>query len=706
MNSCCECGSELLTAGANRFCGACLLSSALAHSRAAPEPALQQHLTALLSKSASPLGVKFHYVGDYELLEEIGRGGMGVVFRARQTSLNRTVALKMISAGHLASSDAVKRFRTEAVAAARLDHPNIVPVFEVGEHDGLHYFSMKLIRGRRLADRIGAAMAPTDAAMMMMKIARAITHAHSQHVLHRDLKPGNILVDENDEPHVADFGLAKVLGSSESDANTRFGGTPPYLAPEQIYGEAGFTSAADIYSLGVVFYEMLSGRLPFPERCRPLTKRANEVPPGLRRRQSGVDADLEAICFKCLEADTRRRYATANAFADDLENWLCGRPINARRITPLSRTLRWMRRRPAVAALGIISALLVAALPLASHWVREAREEKEQFVSSVREEKIRELRSLRTDWAKLDVPFVSISSELRAEIWKAKAGSAVPSLEPERYTVGIYAHENPVETAGQFAPLLAWLENTISVARSNRVRLDLRIYKDNRAARQALIHGAVDVVRLGAGPLLIAREEMAAKGESIEVLARAAPGRYDATVFARADSGIPRIAQLKGRTLALGDPESTISGFHVPALLAEAGLSAHDLRVEFHRSHMESVNLVLRGKFDAGVAKTPLFESHQDRAPGLVALTNVTCISMPWVARSGLAPGLVTLLRQSLLTLTDTRILDLLPDKPAGFESARADDYDELREHRVSAEQFLGDGKIRFASKSSATTDE
>ncbi len=703
MSSCCECGTELLVAGDSRVCSHCLLGAALNATTPSPEPS-GRDLTVLLAKPASALGVKFHYFGDYELLEEIARGGMGVVFRARQISLNRIVALKMILAGHLASANSVSRFQREAAAAAHLDHPHIVPVFEVGEHDGLHYFSMKLVRGGTLADRIvRGALPPKQAGALMAKIARAIAYAHSQGVLHRDLKPGNILLGEGEEPLITDFGLAKVMSAGPLNANTCFVGTPSYLAPEQLEKETGFTPAADIYSLGVILYEMLSGRLPFrgSTALETMRRAAEGRPPRLR----GTDADLEAICFKCLEPQATRRYATAAALAVDLEKWLRGETISARRPGTVDRAARWMRRRPAVATLIAVSVLLIAALPLVIQTIRQAREEKRDFIGSVREEKIRELQSLRKDWARLDVPFVSISSELRSEIWKARATAAVPEGMRERYTVGIYAHENPVETAGQFAPFLAWLENNVSLARSNRVRLDLRIYKDNRAARQALVHGAVDVVRLGAGPFLVAKDEMGARGQTLEVLAKASPGLYEAVIFTRDDTGIRSIEQLKGRTLALGDPESTISGFHVPALLAEAGLTAKDIRVEFHRSHTESVNQVLRRNFDAGVVKAESFRSEKYRARGLVALTNVTCISMPWVARTELRPEVVSILRRSILSLNDRSVLDLLPDKPSGFEPATAPEYDAMKEHQVNADRFLGGHEARLARRGSTVTE-
>jgi phosphonate transport system substrate-binding protein len=215
----------------------------------------------------------------------------------------------------------------------------------------------------------------------------------------------------------------------------------------------------------------------------------------------------------------------------------------------------------------------------------------------------------------------------------------------------------------------------------------------------------VDVIRLGAGPFLVAGEELAKKGQTLDVLARARPGRYTAVIFARGNAGIKTIGDLKGRSLALGDPESTISGFHVPATLAEAGLSAGDLRIEFHSSHSDAVDQVLRGKFDAGVAKIALFENKRGRAPGLIALTNVTCISMPWVARHGLRPDVVAAFRHGLLALNERNVLEALPDKPVeGFEPGTTAEYEEMRAHRESAERFLDASVSAMASSTAPDT--
>ncbi len=284
-------------------------------------------------------------VGDYEPLEEIGRGGMGVVYRARQTSLGRTVALKMILRGGLASAADVARFRSEAESAARLSHPNIVPVYEVGEHDGQPYFSMQLVEGTTLAQRLQEGpMSPREAAELLAPICRAIQEAHKNGVLHRDLKPSNILIDETGRAFVTDFGLAKRIQSSEAIEGdslslttlTHSGaivGTPSYMAPEQAAGQRGEVSAAtDVYSLGALLYAMLTGRAPF-QAVTPLDTVLmvlEQDPVPARMLNPVADPDLELIAMKCLQKPQDLRYADTGQLADDLQAWLDGDPISAR----------------------------------------------------------------------------------------------------------------------------------------------------------------------------------------------------------------------------------------------------------------------------------------------------------------------------------------------------------------------------------------
>jgi tRNA A-37 threonylcarbamoyl transferase component Bud32 len=289
----------------------------------------------------------------YELLGELGRGGMAVVYKARQQSLHRIVALKMILAGTRASAEELARFRIEAEAVAQLQHPHIVQIYEIGQQNGCPYYSLEFAEGGSLAQRLDGRPWPAeDAARLIEGLAGAVHTAHQQGIVHRDLKPGNVLLTANGQPKVTDFGVAKRLDSNLG--HTRTGavvGTPSYMAPEQAEGKRAIGPAADVYSLGAILYELLTGRPPF-KGATPLDtvlQVISEEPVQPRRLQAHVPRNLETICLKCLEKDPRRRYASAQALGDDLLCFLHGEPIAARPPGLLGRFDRWARLRPALA---------------------------------------------------------------------------------------------------------------------------------------------------------------------------------------------------------------------------------------------------------------------------------------------------------------------------------------------------------------------
>src|SRR5437764_3959034 len=306
-------------------------------------------------------------LGDYELVEEVGRGGQGVVFRARQKSLNRTVALKVISLGQWASTAHLKRFRREAEAAASLDHPSIVPIYEVGEREGACYFSMKFVEGGQLDEVVKRApMSIRQAAELIAKVARTVHYAHEHGILHRDIKPGNILLDAKGEPLLTDFGLARLVEAESTITRTREAlGTPSYMAPEQAGGEQRkLSNATDVYGLGAVLYQLLTDHPPFAggttyETIKLLLDTEPRQP---RLLNPKIDRDLNTICLKCLEKDPKRRYASALALAEDLERWLKHEPIRAHRTGIFTRGKKWLRRNPSIAVMAAM--LLVLAVPL------------------------------------------------------------------------------------------------------------------------------------------------------------------------------------------------------------------------------------------------------------------------------------------------------------------------------------------------------
>ncbi len=381
---CPQCGAELPSEAPQGLCPKCLIKAglpdgvgtnsqmppgqtmAISPADLVPEAPTQPPAASSGIPRLSPLS-KVRYFGDYEILEKIAHGGMGVVYKARQVSLNRVVALKMILSGHLASEAEVKRFHTEAEAAANLQHPNIVAIHEVGQHQGEHYFSMDYVEGVDLARHLAAQPIPLlEAAQLVATLAEAVHYAHQHGTLHRDLKPQNVLIDKTGRPRITDFGLAKrVERESELTRTGAVMGSPSYMPPEQATGQLDrIGPSSDVYALGAILYELLTGRPPFrgESPLATLQQVLNDEPVAPAKHNPKVPTDLETICLKCLEKQPERRYVSARELAEELGRFLKHEPILARPASSVRKVWTWLVRNPwllmgatAVAMLGLIA---------------------------------------------------------------------------------------------------------------------------------------------------------------------------------------------------------------------------------------------------------------------------------------------------------------------------------------------------------------
>ena len=403
---CPDCGLALPAAGEGAGCPHCLFRLAMGD---------ESETDGAPGQPAIPFGLRSRFFGDYEILSELARGGMGVIYRARQISLNRIVALKMIQPGHLPSPEAWLRFQTEIKASAQLNHPSIVALHESGTVDGAHFFTMRLMEGgnlstqlvqRRKANATATATRTTRemqqaTVRMILQVARAVHYAHQRGVLHRDLKPSNILLDEHGEPQVADFGLAKLLAQESAATLTdSILGSPNYMAPEQADGRGkNITVQTDVYGLGAILYEALTGVPPFQARTpvETIRKVLDEEPVPLRKLNPGIDADLDTVCLKCLQKVPSTRYSSAESFAADLERWSEGRPILARPVGPLGTAIRWARRHPGLATVSsLLFVTLVGVAVVASVAAVRIRNAEQAAVVRLRESLLDQVRVVRT----------------------------------------------------------------------------------------------------------------------------------------------------------------------------------------------------------------------------------------------------------------------------------------------------------------------
>jgi len=416
--TCPRCGLVFASDKLDGLCPACLLNSLFGAAEAEDASVFWEEEEEAPAKAVSEPATTRRF-SHFDLLEELGRGGMGVVYRARDLGTGRIIALKVLQAHHLEVPDLVLRFRSEVRAVTSLDHPHVLPVHEVGEYEGIPFFSMKLTTGGSLAQRVGDYLGkPTEIARLMAKVARGVAHAHERGILHRDLKPGNILLDAAGEPYVCDFGLAKWI---EDDRNLTITsavlGTPHYIAPEQARGQKGLTTAADIYSLGAIVYELLTARPPFVgqsiiETLRLASENTPERPSSLAQN---IPKDLETICLKCLEREPASRYPSAAALATDLENWLDGRPIMARPVGAAEQLWRWARRNPLPASLIASVAMLLVATAVVATW------------SAIRIEKARD-RAVAAEAESREKLYESLLAQARASLLTGQSGQSLDAL--------------------------------------------------------------------------------------------------------------------------------------------------------------------------------------------------------------------------------------------------------------------------------------
>jgi serine/threonine protein kinase/ABC-type phosphate/phosphonate transport system substrate-binding protein len=652
----------------------------------------------------------------YELVRQIGFGGMGVVYEARQPHLNRTVALKMILGGESCSPVIRRRFFIEAEAAARLDHPNIVPIYEVGEFEDQPFLSMKLIQGESLRGKMarGELGLPKEGqglsksaiahgermiARLVATLARAVHHAHTHNVVHRDLKPGNILFDANNTPYVTDFGLAKILDLDQSGptARTEVIGTLAYMSPQQVRADA-VTPATDIYSLGVVLYELLAGRSPFQGATRNETLRLIETQPPtrLRHRKRHIHKDLETICLKCLEKDSGNRYATAEALAVDLEHWLANQPIKARPASLFLRVGRWIKRNPQGTAL-ILSLTLALFAAMVAFTQLESRYESE------RGKRLSQWATRLVAGGYDPSPNLVVAAE---DIADMRFRGPLNTNGARRLTLATNIREDPFVQTMAYGALLEYLQKRMSHTLGQPIIFDLRLCKISQLSFREIVSGRpADFQRLGAVPYLQAKE----LSQGVAAVLQEDVGK-EAVVFVRSDSPITNLSQFTGRSFAFGDTNSTINVW-TKVHLKRAGVYRSNLLfytnfnepVFFERSSgtnqavsvsgMEAAWGVLSNEFDGAVLQRQYFEKMKYKKPGLREVCSFAVTTNVWVARASIESNVVQAFQEAMLSIKDPRLLEEIPDAKPSVKSVHKPDeqaFEELRAADNEVAQFEG----------------
>jgi serine/threonine protein kinase/ABC-type phosphate/phosphonate transport system substrate-binding protein len=710
--SCVRCGGDTPPDSLWGLCHKCLFDEAVAM----PQP------DDLLAS-----GKRF---GEYELRTQLGRGGMGVVYEAVHVALRRPVALKMILDSQSGSPAAHRRFHMEAESAARLDHPNIVPIYDIGEHDGHCYLTMKRIAGQTLSEKIRSgelclqpktnATSRSDLRQrtvsivrLMATIARAVGHAHEKAVLHRDLKPSNILVDAEGQPHLTDFGLAKILERENGEAPGAISGdgsvigTPNYMSPEQAAGRP-VTHASDIYSLGAIFYEMLTGRPPFKASTVMDTLRAvmeqSAVRPSVRN--SRVEPDLDTICLKCLEKSPAARYESAQALAEDLERWLRHEPIRARPVSLPVRARRWVRRNRN-ASLVMASLFLGLVAAIASLLVARERQARLELINANNLQMFNE--EVERLWAETNRPHLHVHAARLAQMVNADLRPVTPDA--IRLTHAAVISGNPYGQAMNYAPVLALVQKRMEQILGKPVFIDLRLYKfDGDGSRAPVSTGEVDFQRLGPLRYVQARQ---AQPQLELVVSEIQPKQ--GVIFARKSAGISNLTQVAGRRVAFAGTNATIS-FLTKVALAREGLTVRDLAVASNLTfrpwptespsnkrassedtesdtyaHREVMRQVLENTYDVGEGPRRHFELNKHRKGGLVELASFPVIQDVIVARAGLPAEVIDAFRQSLVLLkseNERALLLRMKSDLEGFSKASDADYAPLRAMMEEVRRF------------------
>jgi ABC-type phosphate/phosphonate transport system substrate-binding protein len=595
-NQCKTCGSTIPPDAVAGHCPRCLFGVALS------------------AEEDCGIGSGQRQFGDYELGSQLGAGGMGVVYRARRLRDNRIVAMKLIRDLHLRSPTSLCRFTIEAEAAARLDHPNIVRIQEVGETNGVPYFSMDFIEGESLDVKIARGDFTTkqhsEIAQLVAIIARAVHHAHARGVVHRDLKPANVLIDGQGVPHLTDFGLAKILHPG-ADIRTLTGsgdlpGTPSYMSPEQVRGaDVGY--ASDIYSLGAILYALLTRHPPFQGATSlEVFQQITEQPPA---RPRSVQRDLATICLKCLEKDPLRRYSSAEALAEDLENFAEAKPIKARPASLMYRLRQWTKRNPVGTALIVT---LCAGLSVALLLLRTVSEQRREIQLD---------RDLAFDEGMEKISRIWRDPATRAVTISARELGILAGRSPvdvrgakHQLTLAVSADDGPSSMAQRYARLLSNFQSYMQRQLGEKVAFQLLLLKRFTQEEETLLRGEADFIVLSAVDFLHAQR--AAPG--IAAAAQASTSR-EGVIFARTNLVI---ADLRGRSIAFPDPDLSLT-VCAKARLFAAGLRVRDLGFATNVvdegaeagqtviSSAEALALVLRGKVDAGVTYRAQFERYR-----------------------------------------------------------------------------------------------